>query len=100
MIMQAQAPRAVVMIRPHHFRSNPETQADNAFQRASVGNVAEAARAEFDHVFIALRGVGITVHAFANIALGWANKTASLRLISNYSFEIFEKLGLFPISPD
>ena len=52
------------MIRPHHFRSNPETQADNAFQRASVGNVAEAARAEFDHVVIALRGVGITVHDF------------------------------------
>lgn len=62
--MQAQAPRAVVMIRPHHFRSNPETQADNAFQRASVGDVAEAARAEFDHVVTALRGVGITVHDF------------------------------------
>ena len=28
-----QAPSAVVMIRPHAFESNPETQADNAFQK-------------------------------------------------------------------
>ena len=26
--MSLQAPSAVVMIRPHHFRSNPETQGD------------------------------------------------------------------------
>ncbi|MEX3315626.1 citrulline utilization hydrolase CtlX [Sulfitobacter sp. PS-8MA] len=63
-MMQVQAPQAVVMIRPHHFRSNPETQADNAFQRASTGDVAEAARAEFDTVVAALRDHGVTVHDF------------------------------------
>ncbi len=62
--MQLQAPQSVVMIRPHHFRSNPETQADNAFQRASIGDVAGAARAEFDGVVAALRDHGVTVHDF------------------------------------
>lgn len=62
--MQLQAPQSVVMIRPHHFHSNPETQADNAFQRASTGDVAGAARAEFDAVGAALRDHGVTVHDF------------------------------------
>ena len=31
-----QAPSAVIMIRPHHFRPNPETVADNAFQQKSA----------------------------------------------------------------
>lgn len=62
--MQVQAPGAVVMIRPHHFRSNPETAADNAFQTLGAGDVAEAARAEFDHAVAALRGAGVTVHDF------------------------------------
>ena len=30
--MSLQAPRSVVMIRPHHFAVNPETAADNVFQ--------------------------------------------------------------------
>lgn len=62
--MQVQAPGAVVMVRPHHFRSNPETAADNAFQTLGAGDVAEAARAEFDRAVAALRGAGVTVHDF------------------------------------
>ena len=62
--MQVQAPKAVVMIRPHHFRSNPETQADNAFQTASFANSAQTARDEFDHVVGALRARGVSVHDF------------------------------------
>ena len=62
--MQLHAPQSVVMIRLHHFCSNPETQADNAFQRASTGDVAGAARAEFDGVVAALRDHGVTVHDF------------------------------------
>ncbi|MDX1362421.1 MAG: amidinotransferase, partial [Pseudoalteromonas tetraodonis] len=27
-----QAPSAVVMVRPHHFTSNPQTMLDNTFQ--------------------------------------------------------------------
>ncbi|HKR46723.1 MAG TPA: amidinotransferase, partial [Paraburkholderia sp.] len=32
-LLSIQAPCAVVMIRPHRFHPNPETAADNAFQR-------------------------------------------------------------------
>ena len=62
-----QAPEAVVMIRPHHFHPNPETMADNAFQRRSDdAAVAVAARAlaEFDAAVAKLRGAGIAVHVF------------------------------------
>lgn len=52
------------MIRPHHFRSNPETAADNAFQRLGNDDVSAAARAEFDHVVETLRAEGVTVHDF------------------------------------
>lgn len=68
--MQVQAPSAVVMIRPHHFRSNPETQGDNAFQIASDGDVSELARAEFDHVVASLRTTGVTVHDFDDTGTG------------------------------
>ena len=44
------APAAVVMVRPHHFTPNPQTAADNAFQRMDVeqaaGEVARQAYAE------------------------------------------------------
>lgn len=62
--MFVQAPKSVVMIRPHHFRSNPETRGDNAYQKDSAGDVAALARDEFDHVVSTLRGRGITVHDF------------------------------------
>ncbi|MBW4708729.1 amidinotransferase [Roseobacter sp. YSTF-M11] len=63
-MMQVQAPSAVVMIRPHHFHSNPETQGDNAFQRATSGTPCVAARSEFDGVVERLRAHGVTVHDF------------------------------------
>lgn len=62
--MYVQSPKAVVMIRPHHFRSNPETAADNAFQRLGNEDVSTAARDEFDHVVDTLRHHGVTVHDF------------------------------------
>jgi hypothetical protein len=62
--MYVQSPKAVVMIRPHHFRSNPETAADNAFQKLGNEDVSAAARSEFDHVVDTLRDHGITVHDF------------------------------------
>ena len=45
----AQAPAAVVMVRPHRFHPNPETAADNAFQShtaQSPGTTAGLAHAE------------------------------------------------------
>ena len=60
-----QAPEAVVMIRPHHFRSNPETRWDNAFQMPAEGkDVAQQARGEFDTAVEKLRGAGVQVHVF------------------------------------
>ncbi|WP_291726706.1 citrulline utilization hydrolase CtlX [Leisingera sp. F5] len=62
-----QAPSAVVMIRPHHFRSNPETQGDNAFQTladTSTKTTSAQALAEFDGAVETLRGAGVAVHVF------------------------------------
>lgn len=62
---QVQAPDAVVMIRPHHFRSNPETRCDNAFQTTAEGQeVADQARKEFDTAVAKLRDAGVQVHVF------------------------------------
>lgn len=62
-----QAPGAVVMIRSHHFRSNPETSGDNAFQtlaRNDESATAAQALTEFDQAVAALREAGVTVHVF------------------------------------
>ena len=65
---RAQAANAVVMIRPHCFFPNPETAADNAFQRdASEREIAAltlAAQREFDNAVETLRAAGVTVHVF------------------------------------
>ena len=64
----AQAPAAGIMIRPHHFTSNPETTADNAFQSVPSDLpsevVAAQARAEFDHVVAQLTTAGVRIHVF------------------------------------
>ena len=68
-----QAPSAVVMIRPHHFRSNPETQGDNAFQtleNASAETTSAQALAEFDGAVETLRGAGVAVHVFDDTGTG------------------------------
>jgi hypothetical protein len=63
-----QAPSAGVMIRPHHFTSNPETAADNAFQFVAThlapDVVAAQARAEFDHAVAQLTAAGVRIHVF------------------------------------
>lgn len=63
---QLQAPGAVVMIRPHHFHSNPETQGDNGFQTATGASaeLALRARAEHDAAVAQLRAAGVAVHVF------------------------------------
>ena len=67
-----QAPSAVVMIRPHRFHPNPETAADNAFQRdidksgrgASAAAVSHAARDEVTAAAAAIENAGVRVHVF------------------------------------
>ena len=66
--MSVQAPAAVVLIRPHHFGSNPETVGDNVFQQMDAArtpsDVAAAAYADATRLAEALEGAGITVHLF------------------------------------
>ncbi|MEO6200366.1 MAG: arginine deiminase-related protein, partial [Cryobacterium sp.] len=66
--MSPQAPRAAVLIRPHHFQPNPQTLADNAFQSAPpAGAEASLATRAFEEVTAAaatLQEHGITVHLF------------------------------------
>ena len=64
----AQAPSAVVMVRPHHFWPNQETSSDNAFQQSADGCEREAvARSAYDEVTRAcedLQAEGVCVHVF------------------------------------
>ncbi len=60
-----QAPTAVVMVRPHHFTSNPQTMLDNTFQ--STCNSQNQSQLAFDEVTKAvklLQNEGVTVHLF------------------------------------
>jgi hypothetical protein len=63
----AQSTNSVLMIRPSRFYPNPETAADNAFQR-NADRDSEAltlmARKEFDAAVQTLRAAGVNVHVF------------------------------------
>lgn len=63
-----QAPAAVIMVRPHAFRSNPDTLQDNAFQTSEPADAREttAARAyaEVSTMVHQLEDAGVTVHVF------------------------------------
>jgi hypothetical protein len=67
----AQSTNSVLMIRPGRFYPNPETAADNTFQR-SVERGSDAltpvARKEFDAVAQTLRAAGVSVHVFEDTA--------------------------------
>lgn len=64
-----QAPRAVVMVRPHNFCSNPDTQGDNAFQitGGKPEEVRRNALQEFDKAVESIRSSGVGVHVFDDI---------------------------------
>jgi hypothetical protein len=67
----AQSTNSVLMIRPHRFYPNPETAADNTFQRPVDGDpdaLSEAARKEFDVVVATLRNAGVSVHVLDDTA--------------------------------
>jgi hypothetical protein len=67
----AQSTNSVLMIRPGRFYPNPETAADNAFQRnAACGSDAltPVARNEFDAAVETLRAAGVNVHVFDDTA--------------------------------
>lgn len=70
--MVEQSANAVLMIRPHRFYPNPETAADNAFQRAVANDelpeVSRAAQREFDEAVGILRAAGVNVHVVDDTA--------------------------------
>lgn len=70
--MIEQSTNAVLMIRPYRFYPNPETAADNAFQKAVAAGelpaVSAEAQAEFDRAVETLRGAGVTVHVVEDTA--------------------------------
>lgn len=63
-----QAPASVVMVRPHRFRPNPATTADNAFQASprarDADEVARAAHDEVTALAVRLEAARVTVHLF------------------------------------
>ena len=62
-----QSPNTIVMVRPWKFSPNPETAADNAFQRHSPLddiNTASKAREEFNKAVDTLKSKTIFVHVF------------------------------------
>lgn len=67
-----QSANAVLMVRPHRFYPNPETAADNAFQKSVAAGelpaVSAAAQAEFDRAVETLRDAGVTVHVVDDTA--------------------------------
>lgn len=65
-LYSAQAPSAVVMIRPHHFTVNTETAIDNRFQQNGEPgrDLAPPAYDEVTSAAETLRRHGVTVHLF------------------------------------
>ncbi len=62
---KAITPSQIIMIRPHHFMSNPDTLADNAFQVAAGGQqLSSLAYQQVSAAADALRAAGVTVHLF------------------------------------
>jgi len=69
--VHAQSTNSVLMIRPSRFYPNPETAADNAFQRNADPDsdaLTLLAREEFDAAVQTLRGAGVNVVVFDDTA--------------------------------
>jgi hypothetical protein len=67
----AQSTNSVLMLRPVRFYPNPETAADNAFQRdpdRGPDALTLMARKEFDAAVQTLRAAGVNVHVFEDTA--------------------------------
>src|SRR4030095_837056 len=69
--VHAQSTASALMIRPSRVYPNPETAADNAFQRDSncgPDALTLAARKEFDAAVQTLRAAGVNLHVFDDTA--------------------------------
>ncbi len=73
--MSAQAPASVVLIRPHHFSPNAQTNGDNAYQSwhrfpGSAKDIADGAYHATTQVARELERAGIRVHLFDDDVTG------------------------------
>ncbi len=67
--MSCQAPGSVVLVRPHHFSSNPQTNTDNSFQSWDIAplfkaDISQAAYNASTRLANALAEAGVDVHVF------------------------------------
>ena len=70
--MSAQAPHSVVLVRPHHFGPNPQTNGDNTYQTWHTldGTSLDIAKAAYDastEVGRRLKDAGVDVHIFDDL---------------------------------
>lgn len=67
MAINPQAPNAVVMIRPHHFYPNKETEQDNSFQAKTFFDKKQIQSLAYEQVSVAsktLEAEGVILHTF------------------------------------
>src|SRR5262245_53547075 len=93
-----QSTGSVLMIRPSRFYSNPETAADNAFQRKADRDsdaLTLMARKEFDAAVHTLRAAGVNVHVFEDTT---EPETPDAVFPNNWiSTHHDERIALFPM---
>lgn len=92
-----QAAHAVVMVRPHTFTSNPETQGDNSFQQAGPADqdIAALAQAEVTAAVAQLETAGVRVHVFEDD--GTRNTPDSVFPNNWFSTHASGKIALYPM---
>ena len=97
--IMSQAPKAVVMIRPHHFLPNPQTSADNTFQSEADNNASLTTLAyeQVSNMAKKLEDNGITVHLFEDV-----NKATPDSVFPNNWFSTHDdgKLAIYAMYPE
>ena len=98
----AQAPGAVVMVRPHRFHPNPETAADNTFQALATTHpateTARRAHAEVTAAAAQLEAAGVRVHLFDD--LGERNTPDSVFPNNWFSTHAGGHVAIYPMVAD
>lgn len=95
--MSGQAPSHVVLVRPHHFHPNAQTEADNAFQRRLVApdaDTARRAREEVEGLAAALERAGVAVSVFEDEGTSTPDSVFPNNWLSTHADGT---LGLYPM---
>ena len=93
----AQAPSAVIMIRPHHFSPNKQTQKDNAFQQSAENldqtALAKSAYDEATNVAKKLEELNIKVHVFEDEGTSFTKQHNNMLLFACAESFLAKHLG-------